>query len=71
MSAEEEFTADEVAAKFRCSARLVKKHAAKNHIGLNLKGNAGWRFTEAEIRALREAMKPPAPVQRQRRRRVA
>lgn len=43
--------------------------AAKHGIGANLGGRAGWRFTRADVDALRAALRPaPAPSQRRRRR---
>ena len=64
-----EHTADEVAARFRCSARKVRETARRHGIGINLSGRAGWRFTDAEVEALRRALAPtPEPVVRRRRR---
>lgn len=66
----EVFTADEVAAEFRCSTRKVTDLARLNGIGANLGGRAGWRFTEADKAALWDVMrpKPVAPPGRRRRR---
>lgn len=61
--------AAEVADEFRCSVRKVTDVARANNIGMNLLGSAGWRFTEADKLALREAMRPKAvtPIRRRRR----
>ena len=63
----------EVAAEFRCGRQKIADTARAHGIGANLGGRAGWRFTEADKRALWEAMKPKAqaPTPRRRRRRAA
>ncbi|NYD39950.1 hypothetical protein [Nocardioides panaciterrulae] len=67
------FTVYEVAEEFRCGRQKVADVAREHGIGAQLGGRAGWRFTEADKRALWEAMKPKekAPVSRRRRRRSA
>lgn len=64
-------TAGEVAGEFRCSIRKVTDVARANNIGMNLLGSAGWRFTEADKLALREAMRPKVVTPTRRRRRSA
>lgn len=63
-------TAQEVAATFRCSSRKVTDLARQRGIGINLGGRAGWRFNDADIQALREAMRPATKVTPRRRRRT-
>lgn len=62
-------TAAEVAAEMRCSKRKVTDVASANGIGANLGGRAGFRFTEADVARLWEAMRPAPAVQRRRKRR--
>lgn len=63
------YTAAEVAEKMRCSKRKVTATATANGIGANLGGRAGFRFNEADVAALWEAMRPrPVAMQRRRRR---
>lgn len=67
-------TVYEVASQLRCSPRKVATVAREHGIGAQLGGSAGWRFTEADKRALWNAMKPsppPAQPRRRRRRRAA
>ena len=61
-------TTDDVAARLRCSRRKVWDLAAQLGLGANLGGRAGWRFLESDVEAMWEAMRPVAPVKRQRRR---
>jgi len=56
-------TAAEVAARFGCSARKIKQEAARFGIGMNLRGRAGWRFSEADVEKLRRALTPPPAVE--------
>lgn len=66
---ERDMTAAEVADILRCKPRKVWTEAAKHGIGANLGGRAGWRFTRADVDALRAALRAaPAPSQRRRRR---
>lgn len=61
--------AADVAKTFGCTKRKVTDLATKLRIGYNLGGSAGFRFTPADVIALREAMKPaPTPARRRRRR---
>jgi hypothetical protein len=58
----ETFTTEEVAAWLRFGRAKVYAALAKEHrIGVNVGGSAGWRFTEADRMALRDAMRPPPP----------
>lgn len=60
-------TAEEVAAILGLrTKRKVWEEARKHGIGYNLGGSAGWRFTDADVDALRKAMAPPKPVKRRR-----
>ena len=63
------YTAAEVAAMFRTTRRHITDTATKHGVGFNLGGSAGFRFTELDVAALREALKPtPMPARRRRRR---
>lgn len=66
-------TTADVADRLRCSKRKVTATATRLGLGANLGGRAGFRFTEADVEAMWESMRPTAPVQarRRRRRRVA
>ena len=65
---EPDLTATEVADILRCKPRKVWTEAAKHGIGANLRGRAGWRFTQADVDALRAALRPtPVPTRRRRR----
>lgn len=68
MRAAEVMKTGEVAARLRLSPRKVREVATKNRIGFNAGGRAGFRFTEADVDALKEAMKPVEQVARRRRR---
>ncbi len=52
----------EVAAEFRCRPRKVSDVARRLGVGAQLGGSAGWRFTEADKRALWDAMRPAPKV---------
>jgi hypothetical protein len=59
-----DLTAREVAELFRCERQKVIDEAHRTGLGYNLKGRAGWRFTEADVEALRKSMAPAtAPVE--------
>jgi hypothetical protein len=62
-------TLSEVAAEFRCGDRKIAIVAKANGIGMQLGGRAGWRFTDTDVIALREAMRPrvAAPMRRRKR----
>ena len=67
-TAAEYITSVEMAALLRISREHVTALARRHDIGFNLGGSAGYRFTELDIAALREALRP-APVTAKRRRR--
>lgn len=62
-------TTAEVAAEFRCSERKITETATRHGIGANLGGTAGFRFRDADVEKLWDALKPEvvAPVRRRRR----
>jgi hypothetical protein len=66
----EVFTITEVAnTKLRCSTRKVSELARELGVGMNLGGSAGWRFTDDDVAAMRQAMTPaPSTVPEERRR---
>lgn len=53
----QDLTAQDVADRLKWSKRLVTKTATVHGIGLNLGGSAGYRFTEADVDTLREALR--------------
>lgn len=61
-----DMSAARVAEIFGCTPRKVREEAAKCGAGMNLKGRAGWRFTDADVTKLRKAMAPEPPVQQRR-----
>lgn len=63
------FTTAEVAEHLRCGPRKVRKVAKANGLGINLEGKAGYRYTQADVDALWEAMRPQQPVVAKRRKR--
>lgn len=63
------YTAVELAAKFRTTRRHITDLATRLGVGFNLGGSAGFRFTELDVAALREALKPAPTAARRRRRR--
>lgn len=65
------YTTAEVAERLRCSPRKVREVALTLGVGADLGGRAGYRFTEADIDALWESMRPAKPIPQQRRRRRA
>lgn len=60
MTPHETLTTREVAALLRCTPKKISKTATENGIGANLGGRAGYRFTQADVEALRESMRPVA-----------
>ena len=64
-------TTREVAEQFRCSTWKVLKVAKASGIGMEIGGRAGWRFTDSDVEALRDAMRPQPQVTVRRRRRAA
>lgn len=63
------FTTAEVAEQLRCSPNKIRKQASALGIGANLQGRAGYRYTQAEVDALWDSMRPVQPVERRRRKR--
>ena len=64
------YTSVELAAKFRTTRRHITDLASKHGIGFNLGGSAGFRFTELDVAALKDALKPtPTPARRRKQRR--
>lgn len=67
-----DLTTADVGEQLRCHPQTIARHALRLGIGVNLGGRAGYRFTEADVAALREALRPkPIAKQRKRTRRVA
>ena len=64
-------TTAEVAEELRCSGEHVRVLAKRLGVGYHLGGRAGWRFTEADVTAMKEALRPVKPVNVRRRRRAA
>lgn len=61
-------TTRDVAARLRVSEVTVPRLARRHGIGSYVGGRAGWRFTEADVTALLEALRPaPEPMRRRRR----
>lgn len=52
----QDLTAQDVADQLKCHRRLVTKTATEHGIGINLGGSAGYRFTQAEVDSLRDAL---------------
>ena len=58
-----------VAAKLGCSSRTVTNRAKAIGVGIAIKGTAGFRFSDRDIEALVQSMRPSAPTAAPRRRR--
>lgn len=54
---EQLLTTKEVAALFRCHPKKVSALATQLKVGMNLGGSAGYRFTDADVEAMRDAMR--------------
>lgn len=65
------YTAAEVAGRLRCSPRKIRETALRVGVGVNIGGRAGYRFSEADIEAITEELRPVAMVERRRRRRAS
>lgn len=67
-----DLTTTDVGVRLRCHPQTIARHALRLGIGVNLGGRAGYRFTEADVSELREALRPkPITKQRKRTRRAA
>lgn len=64
-------TTADLATRWRCSERKVRKVAAELGVGADLGGRAGYRYTEAEAEALWKSLQPVQAVAPRRRRRSA
>lgn len=62
------FTAAEVADQLRISSRKVREVGKSIGVGANVGGTAGYRYSQSDVDAIWESMRP-APVVAQRRRR--
>lgn len=65
------YTTAEVAEQLRISKRKVRKQAATLGLGINVGGTAGYRYSQTDIDALWESMRPAQPIAAKRRRRSA
>jgi len=65
------FTTAEVAEQLRIGVRKVRKVAASIGAGINVGGTAGYRYTQSDVDALWDAMRPAQPVERRRKRRTS
>lgn len=65
------FTTADVAEQLRISPRKVRKQAAILGLGIEVGGRAGYRYSQADIDALWESMRPVQAVERKRKRRSA
>jgi hypothetical protein len=63
------FTTSEVAEQLRISPRKVRELA--NAIGAyaDAEGTAGYRYSQADVEAIWDSMRPAKPIERKRRRR--
>ena len=50
-------TTREVADLFRCNPKKVSALATHLKVGMNLGGSAGYRFTEADVEAMRDHLR--------------
>lgn len=65
------FTTSEVAEQLRVGPRKVLKLAKEYRLGINAEGRAGYRFEQADVDAMWEAMRPVQKVARRRKVRSA
>lgn len=65
------YTTAEVAEQLRISSRKVRKQAGALGLGINAEGRAGYRYSQADIDALWESMRPVQQVAPRRKRRSA
>lgn len=72
MSLPATYTTAQIAEHLGTTTRNVRAKAAQLGLGINLGGPAGYRYTDADVAALLESMRPaPVPARRRRRRRAA
>lgn len=65
------FTTAEVAEQLRITPRKVRKQSAELGLGANIGGTAGYRYTQADIDALWDSMRPVQQVAPRRRKRAS
>lgn len=65
------FTTAEVAEQLRIGTRKVRKVAASIGAGINVGGTAGYRYTQTDVDAMWDAMRPAQPITPRRKRRSA
>lgn len=61
-------TSADLAALFGCDKRTIREKATALGIGVALGGRAGYRYSEADVEALKAALRPAVPEKRRRRR---
>jgi hypothetical protein len=71
MNSEYPFTTADLATEFRISPKTIRRKAAELHLGIDLGGRAGFRYSEADRRRFIESLKPEPAVTPRRRRRSA
>jgi len=63
------YTTDALAKELGVTRKTIRKWAEPLHIGINLDGNAGYRYTEADRQKLIASLRPiVAPTPRKRKR---
>lgn len=65
------FTTAEVADQLRISSRKVRNQAKALGLGIAVGGRAGFRYSQADIDALWDSMRPVQAAERRRKRRSA
>lgn len=66
------YTTADLAAELGVTPKTIRKRAKALHLGIDLEGRAGFRYSEADRQRLLDSLKPPAPVApRRKRSRVA
>lgn len=65
------YTTAEVAEHLRCGTRKIRNVARELGVGLDLGGKAGCRYTQADVDAIWDFMRPVQQVAPRRRRRNA
>jgi predicted DNA-binding transcriptional regulator YafY len=64
-------TTQTLATELGVSTKTIRKRAAKLNIGIDLEGRAGFRYSDADRRALLDSLRPEAPAPKRRKRRAA